>query len=49
MGKPFSVNTDRFDPYKSFRFLVYFGISTTPVAGMSKVMGLKRSSDPIEY
>lgn len=49
MSKPFSVNTDRFDPYKSFRFLVYFGISTTPVAGVSKVMGLKRSSDPIEY
>lgn len=49
MGKPFSVNTDRFQPYPNFRFLVYFGIATTPVAGMSKVMGLKRSSDPIEY
>lgn len=49
MGKPFAVNTSRFDPYKTFRFLVYFGISTSPVAGMSKVMGLKRSSDPIEY
>lgn len=49
MGKPFAVNTSRFDPYKTFRFLVYFGTSTTPVAGMSKVMGLKRSSDPIEY
>jgi phage tail-like protein len=49
MGRPFAVNTSRFDPYKTFRFLVYFGISTIPVAGMSKVMGLKRSSDPIEY
>jgi phage tail-like protein len=49
MGKPFAVNTSRFDPYKTFRFLVYFGTSTAPVAGMSKVMGLKRSSDPIEY
>ncbi|MCC6168592.1 MAG: phage tail protein [Caldilineaceae bacterium] len=49
MGKPFSVNTTRFDPYKTFRFLVYFDISTTPVAGISKVSGLKRSSDPIEY
>jgi phage tail-like protein len=49
MGKPFAVNTSRFDPYKTFRFLVYFGTSTIPVAGMSKVMGLKRSSDPIEY
>jgi phage tail-like protein len=49
MGKPFTVNTDRFDPYKSYCFLVYFGIDTTPVAGLSKVSGLKRSSDPIEY
>src|SRR5437660_9257861 len=49
MGKPFSVNTNRFDPYKSYAFLVYFGTNTTPVAGISKVTGLKRSSDPIEY
>lgn len=49
MGKPFSVNTTRFDPYKSYRFLVYLDTSTTPVAGVSKVTGLKRSSDPIEY
>ena len=49
MGKPFSVNTNRYDPYKTYAFLVYFGTSTTPVAGVSKVTGLKRSSDPIEY
>lgn len=49
MGKPFSVNTNRFDPYKSYAFLLYFGTSTTPVAGVSKVTGLKRSSDPIDY
>jgi len=49
MGKPFSVNTNRYDPYKAYRFLVYFGTSTTPVAGVSKVGGLKRSSSPIEY
>src|ERR1700694_2431030 len=49
MGKPFNVNINRFDPYKSFRFLVYFDTSTTPVAGVSKVGGLKRSSDVIEY
>jgi phage tail-like protein len=49
MSKPFTVNTNRFDPYKAFRFLVYFGKDTTPVAGVSKVGGLKRSSDPIEY
>jgi phage tail-like protein len=49
VGKPFSLNTSRHDPYKSYAFLVYFGTSTTPVAGVSKVSPLKRSSDPIEY
>ncbi len=49
MSKPFSVNIDRHDPYKTFRFLVYLGLSTTPVAGVSKVGGLKRSSDVIDY
>jgi len=49
MSKPFSVNTSRFDPYKAFRFLVYFGNGTSPVAGVSKVGGLKRTSAPIEY
>jgi phage tail-like protein len=49
MGKPFTVNINRFDPYKSFRFLVYFGGNTSPVAAVSKVGGLKRSSDVIEY
>lgn len=49
MGKPFSVNTNRFDPYKSYHFLVYLGTSTTPVAAVNKVTGLKRSSDVIEH
>ncbi len=45
----FTVNTSRFDPYKNYRFLVYFGSSTTAVAAVSKVTGLKRSSDVIDY
>jgi len=45
----FTVNVNRFDPYKTYRFLVYFGTSTAPVAAVSKVGGLKRSSDVIEY
>jgi phage tail-like protein len=45
----FPVNVHRFDPYKSYRFLVYFGTSTTPVAAVSKVTAIKRSSDVIEY
>jgi phage tail-like protein len=49
MPKPFSVNVSRFDPYKSYRFLVYFDTSTSPVAGVSKVSSIKRSNDVIEY
>ncbi|HET9059742.1 MAG TPA: phage tail protein [Acidimicrobiales bacterium] len=49
MGNPFTVNVNRFDPYKTYRFLVYFGGSTSPVAGVSKVSAVKRSSDVIEY
>ena len=49
MGKPFSVNVTRHDPFKNYRFRVYFGQSRDAVAGVSKVTGLKRSSDAIEY
>lgn len=49
MPKPFSVNITRFDPYKSYRFLVYFDTSTSPVAGVSKVSSIKRSNDVVEY
>jgi phage tail-like protein len=45
----FPVNVSRLDPYKSYRFLVYFGQSTSAVAAVSKVTALKRSSDVIEY
>jgi phage tail-like protein len=37
------------NPLPSYRFWVYFDTSTTPVALVSKVGGLKRSSDVIEY
>jgi phage tail-like protein len=49
MGKPFTVNINRYDPYKTYRFLVYMLPATSPVAAVSKVTGLKRSSDVIEY
>jgi phage tail-like protein len=49
MGKQFPVNVTRFNPYGSYRFLVYFEGVNEPVAGVSKVGGLKRSSTPIEY
>ena len=49
MANPFPANINRFDPYKAFRFLVYFGQSTEAVAGVSKVTGLKRSCDVIDF
>ena len=49
MGKPFTVNINRYDPYKTYRFLIYFGSSTAPVAAVSQISALKRSSDVIEY
>jgi phage tail-like protein len=49
MGKIFPANLNRYDPYKAYRFLVYFGKSTTPVAAVSKVGAIKRTSDVIEY
>jgi phage tail-like protein len=49
MGKIFPANLNRYDPYKAYRFLVYFGKSTSPVAAVSKVGAIKRTSDVIEY
>jgi phage tail-like protein len=45
----FPANLNRYDPYKTYRFLVYLGTGTTPVAAVSKVGAIKRSSDVIEY
>lgn len=45
----FPINTHRFDPYKNFKFLVYFGDSTVPVAGVSKVTGLKKTTEVVEH
>ena len=49
MSKSFSVNTARYNPYAAYRFLVYIGTTRTPVAGVSKVSGLKRTAKVIEY
>jgi phage tail-like protein len=43
----FSVNSERIDPYANFRFRVLFdGIA---VAGVSKISGLKRTIEPLNY
>jgi phage tail-like protein len=43
----FSVNAQRFDPYKNFKFRVKW--DGRYVAGVSKVSALKRSSEVIEH
>lgn len=43
----FSVNTTRFDPYKNFKFRVKW--DGRFVAGISKVGGLKRTTEVVEH
>ncbi len=43
----FSVNAQRFDPYKNFKFRVKW--DGRYVAGISKVSALKRSTEVVEY
>jgi phage tail-like protein len=43
----FAVNTHRFDPYKNFKFRVKW--DGKYVAGISKVSGLKRSTEVVEH
>jgi len=43
----FSVNTNRFDPYKNFKFRVKW--DGRYVAGISRMSGLKRTTDVVPY
>src|ERR1051325_11186270 len=45
----FPVNANRFDPYKNFKFRVKFGTSNAFVAGVSKVGGLKRTTEVVKH
>jgi phage tail-like protein len=45
----FTVNAARFDPYKNFKFRVFWAGSTTPVAGISKVSVLKRTTEVVKH
>jgi phage tail-like protein len=45
----FTVNKSRFDPYKNFKFRVFWEGSTTPVAGISKLSALKRTTEVVEH
>ena len=43
----FEVNTQRFDPYKNFKFRIKW--DGKYVAGVSKISALKRSTEPVEH
>jgi phage tail-like protein len=43
----FSVNTTRIDPYKNFKFRVT--VDGQPVAGVSKISGLKRTTEVVQH
>ena len=43
----FTVNTTRIDPYKNFKFRVVW--DGQPVAGVSKVSGLKRTTEVVSH
>jgi len=43
----FAVNTTRIDPYKNFKFRVVW--DGQPVAGVSKVSGLKRTTEVVSH
>jgi phage tail-like protein len=45
----FSVNTHRYDPYKNFKFIVKFSDNPAPVAGISKVSALKRTTEVVKH
>jgi phage tail-like protein len=46
----FTVNSaHRFDPYQNFKFRVFWEGRTDPVAGISKVSALKRTTEVVEH
>jgi phage tail-like protein len=47
----FTVNTTRIDPYKNFKFRVVWDDEGTmgPIAGVSKVSGLKRTTELVTH
>ena len=45
----FTVNPERFDPYKNFKFRVLWEGTTTPVAGVSKISSLKRTTEVVKH
>ncbi len=49
MGIQFPVNPHRIDPFKNFKFRIYFTPSVTPVAAVSKMSAIKKTTEAIEW
>ena len=45
----FTINAGRLDPYKSFKFQVFLEGSTDPVAGISRVSALSRTTEVVDH
>lgn len=45
----FVANPGRYDPYKNFKFQIKFEGSTAPVAGISKMSSLKRTTEVVKH
>jgi len=45
----FTTNAQRFAPYKNFKFRIKFGENPNFVAGVSKVSGLKRTTEVVKH
>jgi phage tail-like protein len=45
----FTINTTRIDPFKNFKFVLFFEGNTTPVAGVSKISPLKRTTEVVSH
>jgi len=45
----FPANSLRLDPYKNFKFRVYFAGRSEAIMGVSKVTGLKRTIEVVEH
>ena len=43
------ATTTRVDPLKNFRFKVRFSDSTSPILGVSKVTGMKRTTEAVKH
>jgi phage tail-like protein len=49
MAPQFPVNTHRLNPYPNMKFLLFFEGKPSPVAGVSKISALKRSTEVITH